>query len=534
MPAPNYRRRLLLLILIASALRLLLAGMLELGNDEVYYWTYAQRMQWNYFDHPPLVAIWIRLFTGNLELQYSEVFVRLGSVVSCAVASSILFHTVRRLHSERAAWITAVLYHCSIYAGIIAGLFILPDSPQMLFWCAALYFAVRIHESPRGWKPWIGFGLMAGLSILGKVHGVFLWFGMGLFILARQRAWLARPQLYVAAVLTALVASPILIWNLQNDFITYRFHSERVTVQQWAINWSGFARELGGQVLYNNPVNVLLVVAALAGLRGRSSATNSSPDDPSADAFPTKPGMAARSVFVWIGLPMIIVLLLLSLLRDTLPHWSGPGHVTLLPVAAIYLAEGSLRRSRLFLSLSRGFVLLLCALALALTYHWPGTMGSKDRTDFGFGDFTLDLHGWSETAPEFAALYQAEKDSGNMPYGAPLIAYKWFPAAHEDYYWCAPNDIPVIGLGDLHDLHHYAWLNRWRLHQVNLTQAWCVVPSNEYFDARTQFNRWYQRADSVTTITQLRGGQPARYFTVWKLSGWKTDAVIPVQGRAAH
>ncbi|RYY87599.1 MAG: glycosyltransferase family 39 protein, partial [Chitinophagaceae bacterium] len=262
LPAPNYRRRLLLLIVIASALRLLLAGSLELGNDEVYYWTYAQHLQWNYFDHPPLVAVWIRIFTGNLALQYCEAFVRLGSIVSCAIASALLFHTVRRIHSERAAWITALLYHCSIYAGIIAGLFILPDSPQMLFWCAALYFAVSIYQAPRSWAAWAGFGVMAGLSILGKVHGVFLWFGMGLFILFQQRSWLKRPQLYVSALLTAAIASPVLLWNIQNDFITYRFHSERVAVQQWAINWSGFARELGGQILYNNPVNVILVVMA--------------------------------------------------------------------------------------------------------------------------------------------------------------------------------------------------------------------------------------------------------------------------------
>ncbi|RYY62390.1 MAG: glycosyltransferase family 39 protein, partial [Chitinophagaceae bacterium] len=417
---PNYRIRLLFLILVASGLRLVLAGLFELGNDEVYYWTYAQHLQWNYFDHPPLVALWIRLFTGNLLLQYNEIFVRLGSIVSCALASSLLFHAVRRLHSERAGWIAAVLYHCSVYAGIIAGLFILPDSPQMLFWCAALYANVRIHENDRRWGPWLAFGLLAGLSVLGKVHGIFLWFGMGLYILFRQRAWLKRPQLYVSGLLTAAVISPILLWNLQNDFITYRFHSERVTVREWALNGSGFARELGGQVLYNNPVIVVLLVMALLALRKRR--------------FPLPP--AAR-LFLWIGLPMIGVLLLLSLLRDTLPHWSGPGYVTLLPIAAVYLAEGAHRRTARFLAGARGFILTLCVLALGLTYAWPGTMGSKDRPDYGFGDFTLDLHGWDEVAPRFAELYYREKGN-DMPYGAPLVAYKWFPAAHEDYYWCAP------------------------------------------------------------------------------------------------
>ncbi|WP_460570587.1 glycosyltransferase family 39 protein [Flaviaesturariibacter terrae] len=508
---PNYRRRLVLLLLATSLLRLLLAASFGLGNDEVYYWTYAQHLQWNYFDHPPLVALWIRLFTANGLLEFNELFVRLGSIVSCVIASALLFHTVRRLYSERAGWIAAVLYQASIYAGIIAGLFILPDSPQMLFWCAALWFGVRIHDNPRRWGPWIGFGIMAGLSILGKVHGVFLWFGTGLYILFRQRAWLRRPQLYVAALLTAALASPIFFWNKRNDFITWRFHSERVELKQWAFNGPGLLRELGGQLLYNNPVIVVLLAIALVALARRRW---------------TLP--PAARLLAWIGLPMIAVLVAISLLRDTLPHWSGPGYVTLLPLAAIWLAGKPLAISRRWLRGAGAFVLLLVAAASALTFAYPGTMGSQDRGYYGWGDFTLDLSGWREAGPAFAQLYYREKGS-TMPYGAPVVVHKWFPGAHEDYYFAAPNEIPVLALGDLYDLHHYAWLNRWRLHDIDPTKAWCIVPSNDPFDPRAQFAAWYTRADSVTTIVQERGGKPARYFSVWKLSGWKKGAVIPVQ-----
>jgi 4-amino-4-deoxy-L-arabinose transferase-like glycosyltransferase len=508
-----YRSRLLALVLLSSVARLFLASVFELGNDEVYYWTYAQHLQWNYFDHPPLVGLWIRIFTGNGLLQYQEAFVRLGSILSCAASSLLLFHTLRRLHSEKAGWYAAVLYQASVYAGIIAGLFILPDSPQMLFWCAALWFAARIHEAPASWKAWAGFGIMSGLSILGKVHGVFLWGGMGLYLLFMQRSWLRRPQLYVSALLTAVLISPILLWNIRNNFITYRFHSERVTVRD-GIHLAGFARELGGELLYNNPVIVVTTVLALLAWRRRRFAV----------------GGAGR-LYAFIAMPMIGVLLTIALFRDTLPHWSGPAWVTLLPLVAIYLAEVRRSSARGILRGAGAFTIVLVALAFGLTFLWPGTMGNKSRTDYGFGDFTLDLHGWRATAPAFADLYQKEKAAGNMPFGAPLVAYKWFPAAHEDYYWCAPNDIPVIGLGELNDLHHYAWVNRWRLHATDPTKAWCVVPSNEHFDARTQFAAWYKNADSVTTITQLRGGQPARYFTVWRLSGWKKGAEIPVQGR---
>ncbi|RYY99793.1 MAG: glycosyltransferase family 39 protein, partial [Chitinophagaceae bacterium] len=205
----SYRRRLTGLLVLSAGLRCLLASVFELGNDEVYYWTYAQQLQWNYFDHPPLVGLWIRLSTWNLEYEWSELAVRGGAILSCAASTVLLFHTVRRLHSERAGWYAALLYNASIYAGIIAGLFILPDSPQMLFWCAALHTLVSINVNGRLWGPWLLFGALAGLTVLSKVHGVFLWFGFGLYILFCRRAWLARPQLYVAALLTAAIASPI-------------------------------------------------------------------------------------------------------------------------------------------------------------------------------------------------------------------------------------------------------------------------------------------------------------------------------------
>ncbi len=62
----NYRRNTLLLILVATIVRMIVAGTIELGNDEVYYRLYADPLQWNYFDHPPMVGWLIRLSTFNL------------------------------------------------------------------------------------------------------------------------------------------------------------------------------------------------------------------------------------------------------------------------------------------------------------------------------------------------------------------------------------------------------------------------------------------------------------------------------------
>jgi hypothetical protein len=508
----SYKTRLAWLIAIGTLVRLLVAATTGLGNDEVYYWTYSQHLQWNYFDHPPLVAVMIRLFTANLSLQGAEVFIRLGSIVSAALCTVLIFRATTRIHSDRAGWLAACLYTTSLYASVIAGLFILPDSPQMVFWCWSLYLLVRLFETPRSWLLWLLFGIAAGLCIMSKVHGIFLWFGLGLFIFVRRRDWLRLPQLYVAAALTPLIASPILVWNMANDFITYRFHSERVEVHGFRINGASFLLELGGEFFYNNPFNVAVLVSALlAWKRGR-------PD--------MRAG--ALSVFGFIALPMIVLLIGVSLFRTTFPHWSGPAYVALLPLSGVYLA--SLPGLRLPARVRGAFILIasVLVLGLGLIYLYPGTMGSRKANTLGHGDFTLDLRGWRDAGKTFAAFYRDEAAAGRMPADAPLVSHKWFPAAHLDYYFCRPLQVALIGLGSEADLHHYVWSNVWRMPARGIDSAYAIVPSHLAYDAGAVFGPYYDRIDSVSTISEFRAGRPTRSFTVYELRGWRGKAV-PVQ-----
>jgi 4-amino-4-deoxy-L-arabinose transferase-like glycosyltransferase len=507
----TYGRKVLYLIGFFTLLRLLVAFTLPLGNDESYYWLYSQRLQWNYFDHPPLVALWIRFFTANLSLDFIEGFVRLGSVMSAALSTWAIYQTVSLLHSPRAGWLAAVLYSLSFYASLIAGILIWPDSPQMLFWTLSLWMLARIFRNDRDWVSWLLFGLCSGLCIMSKVHGVFLWGGLVPYMLWKQRAWLLRPQVYASALTTLVLISPILIWNLQHDFITYRFHSERVGVERMVFNAKGFGEEVMGQLLFNNPVLVFLAISGLVMWRRRS--------------FSTVPVL---TVYNLIGLPLLVVLLGISLFRDTtLPHWSGPAYVTLIPLAALQLA--AIDNRRFFPRLLRwgvgAFFLFFIPWNLVIHFY-PGTYGSKAQHNLGWSDATLDLYGWEESGKAFAALYQKERAVGIMPPGVPLVCCKWW-GAHVEYYFARPLGLPMIGLGTPENLHHYLWMNEQRAAGVDLSKAYCIVPSDEYYDAHRKYGAYYDSIEPVTTITTHRSGRPAHHFYVYRLSGWKGQVPMP-------
>ena len=74
--------------MVMTVIKLIIASTIALGNDEVYYWTYALNLEWNYFDHPPFVAWLIRVTTVNLYI-HNELAVRLGAIISSTIGTII-------------------------------------------------------------------------------------------------------------------------------------------------------------------------------------------------------------------------------------------------------------------------------------------------------------------------------------------------------------------------------------------------------------------------------------------------------------
>jgi len=504
----SYKKRTLLLIAGFFIFRCIIASFLELGNDEAYYWLYSQKLQWNYFDHPPIVAVWAKLFTANLLIDYSEFFLRSGSIIGCALSAWFLYKTVALLHSERAGFFAACLYNASFYAGLTAGIYLMPDSPQMVFWTFSLWMIARISLDENNWTSWVLLGIAAGLCIMSKIHGAFIWVGMGSFILLHKRNWLAKPQLYVAFGLTLLIISPIIIWNIQYDFITYQFHSKRVTIDSNQLQNFSLFKEIVHQFFWNNPFNVVLILWGLFSLNRRKTKR-----------------LTALSIYQFIGLPLALILLFFSIFRDTiLIHWNGPAYVSLLPVAAIQLAN--INKYSVFprwLQLSIGtFIIVLVGWALTVHFY-PGTWGSKAKDNLGHGDISLDLFGWREAANQFNSFYKNEVSKGAVPANTPLICTYWW-GAHVEYYFARPLNIQMIGLGEVNALRHYWWVNDRRKNKINMALSYLIIPSDE--NHKLPFN-YYDTIELATIIEIKRNNRPAHNFRVYRLKGWNGE--LPAQ-----
>jgi len=492
-------------------LRMIAAALLELGNDEVYYVLYALDLHANYFDHPPGVGLLIRIFTGDLSFMH-EFFIRSGAIFCAGVGTFLTYKLGTLLKNERTGWYAAIFYNTSIYTSVIAGAFIIPDSPQVVFWMGSLLVMYQIilkSEKLHSVKlvQWLLLGLLIGLCIMCKVHGIFLWFGFGLYLLFYQRKLLANYGVYLAAAATITIMSPILIWNIQNDFITYKFHSERVAIQESIFHMDSFFQTLGGQLLYNNPINAVVIIIALWKVRSLNYLS-----------------LTGFRFILLCGLPIILVVTIMSLFNSLLPHWSGPGFMVLGLLASAYLDE--MTKVNFFpkvMKVSAYLIATAFVAAILIIKFYPGTLGYRDKARYGEGDFTLDMYGWKYFGNEFSSWLKYQKKNSVLKDDIKIISHKWFPAAHLDYYVAIPNNIALVGVGKITDLHQYFWLNKDRAVLQKGEDALCIIPSNYSVNIDEAFLPYFNSAEFVKTFESRRSGQMARYFNIYLLKNFQAN-----------
>lgn len=438
----NSKKAVIILLVISALVRSLLAGWIELGTDEAYYWTFAKYPDWSHFDHPGMVGWVIQLFTCNLFFD-SEFFVRLASVVFMTLNTWVMYRIGKELKDETTGLWAALLYTASIYAFVITGVFILPDTPMSLFWLLAFWMLIRhLHNSSLR-TPLLLAGLFIGLATLSKYTGIFLCVGFFFYILFFDRKQFKNPWLYVSVLITAFCCLPILIWNLQNDFVSFRFHEDRVSFFG-PVTPVNIGNELIGEFFYNNPVNfVVAIIAVVAAFRKRL------PVD-----------LQIKRLTLLTALPMIGLFLYFSIVRPTLPHWSAPAYNLLIPLSAVWLS--TLDGKKAIRTVSAALSLLALTLILGVAEIKTGFVPLDHQTEatkLGKDDPTLDVYGWRQAGEKFAEIYQQEIAKGNMQPDDPIIGHKWFPTASFHYYAARPLGINMLGYGSLQDIHKYLWIN---------------------------------------------------------------------------
>jgi 4-amino-4-deoxy-L-arabinose transferase-like glycosyltransferase len=214
------------LIAALTAMRLVYAGVLELRTDEAYYWTWSKESALSFLDHPPGIAWLIRF--GTAIFGDTNLGVRFGGIVAMLVTQLLLADIVRRVtHDARAVIFAVLLPEAALYYGLLMAK-VAPDTAMIPCAVAMLWSLVRLNESgnPR-W--WLAAGLFAGLALLSKFTAIMLLPAVVAFVLVPdwRRRWLFSPYPWAAALIAGIVFLPVVIWNVQHDWASFRFQLVR-------------------------------------------------------------------------------------------------------------------------------------------------------------------------------------------------------------------------------------------------------------------------------------------------------------------
>jgi 4-amino-4-deoxy-L-arabinose transferase-like glycosyltransferase len=471
-------------LLVLIAVRLLAAALIPLSPDETYYLSWSRFPAWSYYDHPPMVAWWIR--GGTLLLGENPLGVRLFTVAS-TIPTSIAVYFTGKVLFDRATGALAVLFiNATLLIGV-GSISATPDAPSVMFWAfAILGFALVARTSNGAW--WLAVGVVAGLGVASKLTDLFLSLGILLALAAGRnlRRWLVSPWLWAGGVAAALVFSPVFLWNAGHDWITFAKQFGRIDTGSFQPE--KFPEFIVTQFAVLNPLIAIFVgLAAVVWVKRNR-------------AYP----LAGLDPLIWTTVPLLVYMVIHSFHEQIQAHWLAPIFPTLaLVAAAVALAAPPERWAggrALVFPLGAGLSLL----GLVLAANPDGIL-----------PFWLDagqvIRGWDEVAAEADALRRSS--------GAVWIGTNYYGVLGELQYQLRTEGVPVIGITERRRYTYAPPPDPALLHEPVLIVATGPLPDS--------LSECFTDLAQIGTIARKSGEQTIESLIAYRATGAAAAAFDP-------
>jgi hypothetical protein len=324
-----------LLILAVTAFRFVYIFFLcpyDLAPDEAHYWDWSRHLDWSYYSKGPLVAWIIR---AGCELFESLALSTNGTLMPAVRAPAVLCGAGLLAGLYVLTWQTYRSDKLALQLTFVAilmppvtlcSLIMTIDAPFLCCWAWALVFGRWAMVDGRRWA-WPIAGVFISLGILAK-YTMALWLvSAGLFILLTPsyRHLLWRSGFWIMVAVAATSALPILYWNSQNEWVTFRHVAVQAGVaegkQSSGIRWLGPIEYVGSQLGVMMGIWFMLWLIAMIRYRPRQSTP------------------AGLRYLWWMSAPTFLVFGASSLRASGQPNWPVAAYLSGSVLSIALIAE---------------------------------------------------------------------------------------------------------------------------------------------------------------------------------------------------
>ncbi|WP_158795605.1 glycosyltransferase family 39 protein [Pedobacter sp. L105] len=347
--------------------------------QDAYYFFYSQHPALSYFDHPPMIAYLLSMFTTVLGKN----IIAIKFADTCTTLAGIaLFYQLGKCFLEGQKLTNALYLLLSTLMVTILSLVSTPDTPLVLFWTWSLCL---IYQAIFKDKPvyWLWSGIVMGLTFDSKYTAILLPAGVILFLLLSPayRRSLLSVWFWLSVISFFIVISPVIVWNAQHHFASFKFQgASRVNDTTGIhIQLKYFFGLIGHQLLVVMPV--LLIAIFYYTFRVSKKRQFSFPRIEPKTLFllcfflPMICGFTFVSFFCWVKL-----------------NWLMPAYIT-----GTILAAGYLPRKWVTYQVYLSLVIHLLLVVEIILYPFPV---QSDDTWFGWQDLAAQVTQLKKTYPK--------------------------------------------------------------------------------------------------------------------------------------
>jgi 4-amino-4-deoxy-L-arabinose transferase-like glycosyltransferase len=257
-----------LTVLALVVLRVGAAALTPLTFDEAYYWMWSKHLAGGYYDHPPMVAVVIRL--GTVLAGDTELGVRLVSILLTLPMSWAVYRSAEILFGgRRVAATAAILLNVTLMAAV-GTMIVTPDAPLLVAASFVLFFLAKVLETRQGaW--WLAVGVAVGAALLSKYTAMF--FGPAILIwlaaVPKLRRWFASPWPYLGGLVAFAIFAPVILWNADHHWVSFIKQIGRARIEDFRPTF--IAELIPTQIVFATPLVWILGSMGLYALFRRNS-----------------------------------------------------------------------------------------------------------------------------------------------------------------------------------------------------------------------------------------------------------------------